>query len=231
MPPVFRPRSPSSARLWSWAVGKSLAVLPSHSACREISMPSSSSWMTMFAPAPPKVLLTSTSSMAWSACAMSRQIKHAFAERQAVGFDGATSAQRGGEARGGGEIGEGARARGRDAVLLHEPLREDLRGFELSGLLVRAPDAPAVLLPQIHDAQRQRIVRPDDREVGALLLREGTEPGQILRAEVDALDGRAVFRQAFPGDAGIARRAPHLRDVRATAPVSRPARARARRSR
>ena len=30
MPPVFRPRSPSSARLWSWEVGKIFAVLPSH---------------------------------------------------------------------------------------------------------------------------------------------------------------------------------------------------------
>ena len=44
-------------------------------------------------------------------------------------------------------------------------------------------------------------------------LREGAEARQIFGAEVDALDGRAVFRQAFPGDAGIARRAPHPRDV------------------
>ena len=64
-----------------------------------------------------------------------------------------------------------------------------------------------------------------------LLLREGAQAGQILRAEVDALDRRAVLGQAFLGDAGVARRAPHLRDVRATAPVSKPARARVRRSR
>src|SRR5581483_9878957 len=67
MPPVFNPWSPSSARLWSCAVGKSLAVLPSHKACSEISVPSSNSWMTMLAPAEPNALLTRISSMARSA--------------------------------------------------------------------------------------------------------------------------------------------------------------------
>ncbi len=123
----------------------------------------------------------------------------AFAERQTVGFDGATSAERGGEARSGGGIGEGAGAGGRDAVFLHEPLGEDLGGFELGGLLVRAPDAQAVLLPEVHDAERQGIVRPDDGEVGAVFLGEGAQAGQVLRAEVDALDGGAVLAPGVPG--------------------------------
>ena len=83
----------------------------------------------------------------------------------------------------------------------------------MSRLLVWAPDAPTVLLPQIHDAQRQRVVRPDDGEVGAVLPGEGEEAGQVFRAQVNALDGRAVLRQAFAGDAGIAGRAPHLRNM------------------
>ena len=66
MPPVFRPWSPSSARLWSCEVGKIFAVLPSQIACSEISMPSRNSWMTMFAPAAPKALPTRISSTAFS---------------------------------------------------------------------------------------------------------------------------------------------------------------------
>ena len=101
--------------------------------------------------------------------------QHAFAQRQAVGFDRATAAERGRESRGRGGIGERAGPRGGNAVLLHEPLGEDFGGLELRRLLVRAPDAQPCLLQQIHDAQRQRIVRPDDGEVGPVRLRKGRE--------------------------------------------------------
>ena len=47
-----------------------------------------------------------------------------------------------------------------------------------------------------------------------LVLREGQQAGQVFGAEAHALDQVAVLRQAFLGDAGVARRAPHLRDVR-----------------
>ena len=52
--------------------------------------------------------------------------QHSFAERQAVGFDGATATERGGESRSQREIRESACAGGGDAILLHELLREDL---------------------------------------------------------------------------------------------------------
>ena len=46
-----------------------------------------------------------------------------------------------------------------------------------------------------------------------LLLREGSQARQVLRAQVDALDGSAAFRESFLGDAGIAQSAPHLRGM------------------
>ena len=55
---------------------------------------------------------------------------------------------------------------------------------------------------------------PDDGEVGLLLLGEGEQRGQIFRAEVDAFDRGAVPGQPFLRDAGVARGAPQLRDVR-----------------
>ena len=129
----------------------------------------------------------------------------AFAQGEAVGFDGAAPAQGGGEARGGGRIGEGAGARGGDAIFLHELLGEDLGGLEPGGLLVRAPDAQAILLEQIHDAQGEGVVGADDGEVGALFLGEGEQAGEVFGAEGDAFDGRAVLARrswampALPG--------------------------------
>ena len=62
-----------------------------------------------------------------------------------------------------------------------------------------APDAQAVFLEQIHDAERERIVRADDGEIDFLFLREGEQLGQIFRAEVDAFDrATAVLAPAVP---------------------------------
>ena len=71
-----------------------------------------------------------------------------------------------------------------------------------------------MFLKQIRDAQCQRIVRPDDSEFDFLFLREREEFRQIIRAEIDASDNGIVFREPFLRDAGVARRAPHLRGVR-----------------
>ena len=99
-------------------------------------------------------------------------------------------------------------------MALHEALRENFRGFELRGFLVRSPNAQAVLFEQIDDAEGQRIVGANDREVRAHLAREGEQPGQVLGGDVDAFDRLAGFCDALVGDAGIPRRAPHLRDAR-----------------
>ena len=54
MPPVFGPRSPSNARLWSWAVPISSACVPSQSANRLASSPARNSSITSVSPAWPK---------------------------------------------------------------------------------------------------------------------------------------------------------------------------------
>ena len=105
-----------------------------------------------------------------------------------------------------GAIGKAARARGRDAVALHEFLREDLRGFELRGVLRRAEDAQARGLEAIDDAGGERVVGTDDGEVDALVARELHE-GVV----VGDLDGNAGGELR---DAGVARRAEDGGDAR-----------------
>jgi hypothetical protein len=70
------------------------------------------------------------------------------------------------------------------------------------------PKSSVPFLEQIHDAERQRIVRPDDGEFDFLFPRECQQFRQIFRADVDAFDQRAVLGETFLRDAGVARRAP-----------------------
>ena len=70
MPPVFNPRSPSSARLWSCEVGKIFAVVPSHKRVqRDLHALKKFLHHDLRVPAAPKALLTRISSMARSASA------------------------------------------------------------------------------------------------------------------------------------------------------------------
>ena len=129
-----------------------------------------------------------------------RANQNAFAERQAVGLHGAFAVQRCRQMPWpptSPAVKRPGRGR-RDAVFLHEVLGENLGRLELRGLLVRPPDAQAVFLEQIHDAQRERIVRPDDGEIDFLFLREREQLGQILRADVHALDRARHFSRAVP---------------------------------
>ena len=71
----------------------------------------------------------------------------------------------------------------------------------------------AVLPEQIHDAQGQRVVRPDDRKVGPVLPGKGAQGGQVFGAQAHALDGPVVGGQALAGDACVAGGAPHPRDT------------------
>ena len=45
-----------------------------------------------------------------------------------------------------------------------------------------------MLLEQVHDAERERVVRADDGEVNFRFLREREQCGQIFRADGDAFD-------------------------------------------
>ena len=176
-------------------------------------MPSSSSWMTMFAPAAPKDFLTSTSSMARSACAMSRQIKTPLPSAR----PSALTAQRPPREAAKREAeGESAKVPARAVGMPYCSMKRCENTLEASnraacwfGPQMRSP----CLLEQVHDAERQGIVRADDGEVGVVLPGEGQEGGQVFGAKVDALDQGAVLGQAFLRDAGIAGRAPEAGDV------------------
>jgi hypothetical protein len=89
-------------------------------------------------------------------------------------------------------------------------LRENFGRFKLCRLLVRPPNPQAVFLEQIHNAERERIVRPDDGEFDFLLLREREQFRQIICADVDALDGFLRFLRSLLFNSRIARRAPNL---------------------
>src|SRR5215203_5615869 len=105
---------------------------------------------------------------------------HSLAQRKAIGLDDTTSGERSGEIFCVTWVGKCSRARRRDAVPLHEVLRENFRRLELRGLLVHAPNAEALRLKQIDDAECERIVRADDTEVRLFLLRERQQARQVL---------------------------------------------------
>ena len=170
--------------------------------------------MTMFAPAAPKALPARDFVNRLVRFRHACTNQNAFAERQTIGFHRAFAIQRSREFLCQSRGGKRSSACGRDAVFLHEILGENFGRLELRGFLVRSPDPPAVFLEQIHDAQRQRIVRPDDGEFDFLFLRKGEQLRQIPGAKVHALDERGIFCQPFLCDAGVARRAPQLCDVR-----------------
>jgi hypothetical protein len=133
---------------------------------------------------------------------------HAFAQSQPVRFDGAFPAQFGREFFGWAGGGENLRARGGDSMLLHEVLGKGFRGLKLGGPAVWPPNAQAVLLKEVHNAQGQRIVRPNDREINSMFLGQRKQGRQVFRRDIGALDWRSVARQALGSDAGVARRAP-----------------------
>ena len=229
MPPVFNPLSPSSARLWSCDVGNIFAVLPSHSACSEISDAFEKFLDDHVRARRAEGFADHDFVHGLFGFGLVRANQNAFAQRKAVGFHHAFAASEAQNFFAAADVGESSGRRRGDAVFLHEFLGENLGRLELRGFLVHAPDSQAVFLEQIHDAQRQRIVRTDDGEINFLFLRECEQLGQILRADVDAFDRRCRF-SARPSPARC-RRCPARTTFAwraATARVSRPARVRVR---
>ena len=78
MPPVFGPRSPSRARLWSCEGASGSTVVPSVSAMKETSSPSRNSSTTTRLPASPSRRARMSSSTASSASATVGQMKTPF---------------------------------------------------------------------------------------------------------------------------------------------------------
>ncbi len=83
----------------------------------------------------------------------------------------------------------------------------------MRGFLVRAPDALAVFLKQIDDAEGERIIRADDGEFDFLFLREREELGQIFGGDINAFDRLPGLLKSLLLNSRVAGRAPHLRDV------------------
>ena len=86
MPPVFGPRSPSKARLWSCAVPSGMAVVPSHRAKKLASSPTRHSSMTSSAPAAPSAP-PSMASIGRLGLGDARRDDDALAGGEAVGLD------------------------------------------------------------------------------------------------------------------------------------------------
>ena len=132
----------------------------------------------------------------------------ALAERKPVGLDDdGVFAARGDVGAGFVRVVERLILRGRDAVLAHEVLREDLARLDARGGFRRAERGDARLGERVHHAEREGIVGRDDDVVDRALFRERDHG-----FDVRGLDGHAL---GVRRDAAVARRAEDGRDVRA----------------
>ena len=97
----------------------------------------------------------------------------------------------------GGSVGEGLVFRGRDAVALHERLREVLRALQLRGLLRRAEDLQAALAEFVDDAGGQRRLGADHGQADAFAH---GQVGQLVRvADGHVADVRVECGAAIAG--------------------------------
>ena len=97
---------------------------------------------------------------------------HALAEREPAGLHDDWRTHLRGECARVVRIGKLPARRSRDAVAQHEFLREDLGRFQPRRTLRRPKNMQAFALKTIHDPRRKRIIRADDRQADAALLRE-----------------------------------------------------------
>ena len=93
--------------------------------------------------------------------------------------------------------------RRRDLGGAHDLLGEGLAALHAGGGLDGAEGGEAGLLEGVHDAEAERDLGADDGEVGAVLLRPGDEPGDVLGGDRDVGGDR--------GGAGVAGGAEKLR--------------------
>jgi len=122
---------------------------------------------------------------------------HALAGREAVGLHDDRRAFRVDVGMRGGRVREGLVVGGRNAVPLHERLREILRALELRGFARRPEDLQAARAEQVDDAGRERRFGPDERECDAFAFREVGE--RVERRDVDVLQTLVLRRAAIAG--------------------------------
>ena len=86
-------------------------------------------------------------------------------------------------------------------MAFHERFRERLARLERCGSARRADDRSSCLREQVRDAETQRQLRTDDREIDILRFCDHKKLRRLREVRVDALgDG---------GDARVSRRAKH----------------------
>ncbi len=157
----------------------------------------------------------SVPSAASASCAVVRD-DHAFARRQAVGFQHHRKAETVERLARIGLVFDGDELRRGDVTLYKEVLCENLTAFELRGVPVRSHDLPPARPERIHHPRHQGRFRPDHRQIRA----DGFRHLEI--------GGARHNRQARPDFARCPDcPAPQTPIPPATAPVSTPARARA----
>src|SRR5262249_19812324 len=104
-------------------------------------------------------------------------------------------------------VGKGRERGRRDVILAQHLLGEGLAAFEPRRLAAGREDFEAALGKKFGDAERQRQLRPDDRQVDEVFLGEGGELCEIVDA--DRRQSRAL------ADAVVSRRDKDLIDARA----------------
>ena len=176
MPPVFGPSSPSSARLWSWAVGKSLRGLAVAQRVQGNLRAFEQFLDDDGGARPAEGLLGQNFINGTVRFATVRQIRTPLPRARPSAFTAQMPFSFAANFLADGDIGKSAGAGSGDAVLFHEILRKDLGGLELRRLVVRPPDAQAVFLKQIHDAEGEGIIRANDRQISTFFQRKGEEP-------------------------------------------------------
>ena len=222
MPPVLGALSPSNTRLWSCAEASGIALSPSQSAKNEASSPVRNSSTTTSAPAAPKLAAEHHVDRGFR-LGDARRHHHALAGGEPVGLHHDRRTLRPHVGLGGRRRGEALIGRRRDIVGLAQVLGKALGTFELGSRPARAERLNAGGGQIVDDTGAQRRLGTDHHEVDAVANGRTRSPrhGRRYRARQCPLPARcrhcrARNRAARP--AGSPR-------------SSRPARARARRSR
>src|ERR1044071_2994467 len=204
MPPVFGPSSLSKTRLWSCDEASGRMCSPSVSTRKLASSPSRNSSTTTLSPAAPKTRRMSTSSIAASASARDAQISTPLpaARPSALITYGALRSPRYFFAAAASENVANA------AVGILFSRRISLANALLpSSRAARRENFKAALLEELGDAERERQLGTDHRQIDAVFLRER---GELL----DVVD-RDRHELGALADAVVARRDEYFLDARA----------------
>ncbi len=125
---------------------------------------------------------------------------HALAAGQAVGLDDQGAPGAADVALGLVGIVEDREGRGWNPVALTEALHEGLRSLELGGGPARPEGADAPRLESVHEPERQRELRADDDQIGALGDGQGDQARHVVRADVRVAGDRLGPRVARSDD-------------------------------